>query len=245
MRIPDVRFKAISIGKVGGFGVDADDDIHELQTGKLVQIPGKLVHVSAGDSVWGVNKDNDIFTCSGEGNYTWRHVPGKLTNVDVSDKGSVWGINREHHIFKMEGGTWKRIEGPERAVQVSVGESGVWLVQENGDIYYKTGSYGDKDCPGTDWTKVDGNLKWIASGPGIVCGVNTKYETFYRAGVTYENHTGTDWRRVNNNKGDKLDPIEIVNYDYSQVDLHESVMFGRNSNLEVSMVIRRPRNEDG
>ena len=66
--------------------------------------------------------------------------------VDVSNKGRVWGVNKQQHIFKRSGNKWKRIGGA--AVQVSVGKSGVWVVNSGDNIYYRTGTFNDRNTAG-------------------------------------------------------------------------------------------------
>ena len=46
------------------------------------KIGGKLVQVSSGKSVWGVNKSGNIYKY--RGNNKWKHIPGRLTNVRVN-----------------------------------------------------------------------------------------------------------------------------------------------------------------
>lgn len=235
--IPDLRFKRISIGKAGVWAVHENMNIYEIKNGyPITNIPGHLVHVSVGDSIWGVNKDGKIFTCPGNGNNSWREIPGILNNIDVSNKGSVWGVNKWHHIFKMDGGSWARIAGPD-AVQVSVGESGVWLVDIHGDIHYRTGTFGDDDMDNSigtaKWTKIDGTLKWVASGQNIVCGVNDSDETVYRAGVTENTPTGTDWRKV---KGSKA----YESFQYSQLDVYGRFIIGRTSSSDIFYTLLTP-----
>ena len=67
--------------------------------------------------------------------------------MDVSDNGHVWGINRAQKIFRRSGDSWQHIGGA--AIQVSVGKSGVWVVNSGNNIYYRTGTYGDINTGGT------------------------------------------------------------------------------------------------
>ena len=62
-----------------------------------------MVNVAvSGDSVWGVNKDQDVYCANGpdlmSGAGGWAEVPGKLVQVSVSGN-DVWGVNNEQQIF--------------------------------------------------------------------------------------------------------------------------------------------------
>jgi hypothetical protein len=67
--------------------------------------------------------------------------------LDVSDRGRVWGINRNQYIYRWTGRNWQHIGG--RAVQVTVGPSGVWVVNRAHNIYYRRGTYGDPNSAGS------------------------------------------------------------------------------------------------
>ena len=71
--------------------------------------------------------------------------------LDVSDKGHVWGVNMHHDIFRWTGRTWQHIKG--KAIQVTVGPSGVWVVNKHHDIFYRRGTYGDANRAGAGVSK--------------------------------------------------------------------------------------------
>ena len=50
-------------------------------------------------------------------------------------------------IWRWRGRNWQHIGG--RAKQVTVGPSGVWVVNRGDNIYYRRGTYGDKNTAGT------------------------------------------------------------------------------------------------
>ena len=70
-----------------------------------------------------------------------------ILQLDVSDNGHVWGVNRGQNIYRWTGHNWQHIGG--KAVQVTVGPSGVWVVNRSHDIYYRKGTYGDKNTAGS------------------------------------------------------------------------------------------------
>ena len=56
-------------------------------------------------------------------------------------------MNRQDSIYRWLGGNdWQHIDGG--AKQVTVGESGVWHLNGNGNMWYRTGTYGDVDTAG-------------------------------------------------------------------------------------------------
>ena len=56
-------------------------------------------------------------------------------------------MNSGDYIYRRTGNTWQRVSG--RLKVVSVGQSGVWGVNANDDIFFRTGTYGDPDSQGT------------------------------------------------------------------------------------------------
>ena len=66
----------------------------------------------------------------------------------MSDNDNVWGVNRAGNIYRWLGTKWENIAG--KAIEVSVGNSGVWVVNANNDIFYRVGTYGDVDTAGSN-----------------------------------------------------------------------------------------------
>jgi len=203
----------ISKGNSGVWGVNSNDNIFKLNVdGKSWnKISGGLAQVASGASVWGVNGNDHIYKYLGDN--TWQNIGGKLTNVDVSNKDHVWGINRDQKIFRRTESSWQLIEG--KLIQISVGESGVWGVNEGNNIFYRQGTYGDTDTDGSGWTNVPGKLQWVASGLNLVVGINAGNEIFYRHGITAENPIGLGWIKV---------PGKLM-----QIDVNEDEVVGTNS----------------
>jgi len=185
----------ISKGNSGVWGVNKDDDIFKLNDdgSSWTRISGQLVQVSSGASVWGVNRGGNIYKYNGNG---WLQISGQLVNVAVSNKGRVWGVNSGGNIYRWTGSNWQNVPGIPSAKQVSVGESGVWVVNSSDEIFYRTGTVGDINTDGSGWTKVAGALKWISSGKGTVVGVNGGDSIYYRKAVSSSNPTGTRWEKV-------------------------------------------------
>ena len=185
--------KRVSKGDSGIWGVNTHGQIYKWGSGSWTEVAGRLAQISSGSSIWGVNSNDDIYTRR-SWESRWTQVSGKLMNVAVSNKGRVWGVNRQGKIYRRTGSSWQEISGG--AKQVSVGESGVWIVNGNHDIYYRSGTFGDVDTAGSGWETVSGKLQWISSGSNIVVGANKYGEIYYRRGVSSTNPTGLDWVQV-------------------------------------------------
>ncbi|KAI8505091.1 hypothetical protein Bbelb_172000 [Branchiostoma belcheri] len=95
----------------------------------------------------------------------------------------------------IEAGTgWQRVSGGLKFV--SVGRSGVWGVNRNDQIYYRTGTYRDEASAGSGWVRIDGALKQISSGDNIVWGVNSNDNIYIRQGICWSSPSGTSWRNI-------------------------------------------------
>ncbi|XP_035691376.1 neurogenic locus notch homolog protein 1-like [Branchiostoma floridae] len=92
------------------------------------------------------------------------------------------------------GTEWQQVSG--RLKFVSVGRSGVWGVNSNNQIYYRTGTYGDEASAGTGWVNIAGSLKQISSGNNIVWGVNGNDDIYIRLGISWSSPSGSSWRHI-------------------------------------------------
>ena len=72
-------------------------------------------------------------------------------------------MNRGGNIYRRRVTDWQRVDG--WAKQVTVGESGVWHLNSHGNMWYRTGTYGDVDTAG--------------SGVGDVLLLNILHRTFH------------------------------------------------------------------
>ena len=188
--------------------MDADDNIYSIDNGKVRKVPGKLIHVSSGESgVWGVNRANNIYFRRGvtprrKRGSMWKHIGGKLKQIDSGPFGIVCGVNGGDQIYcrggispKVRGGrNWINVPG--RLMYISCGLYGHWGVNKAWKIYFR---YGVKPTrpQGTRWKHVPGKLAQIESGPnGAVYGVNIDGTLFTRRGISKRNPIGGSWRRV-------------------------------------------------
>ena len=76
--------------------------------------------------------------------------------MDVSENDHVWGVNSAGNIYRRtgtetleNGDNWEQEDIEGAAIQVSVGPAGVWVVDQNQDIFYRVGTFGDPDTGGT------------------------------------------------------------------------------------------------
>jgi len=193
------------LGRVVGFQVDK----------------GYLHQISCGASVWIVNRDGLIIKLadppiSPVPEKFWRGkvyyelepyeiIPGPpMQCIAVSDKNRVWGVGKDESIWRRSGSSWERING--RLKHISVGESGVWGVQSDGNVYYRVGTYLDIDTAGSGWEKVPvpqdkvrnrmtlRKPRTVAVGTDMVAiTADNEGAIYYREGICSENPTGTDW----------------------------------------------------
>ncbi|XP_019647170.1 PREDICTED: myeloperoxidase-like [Branchiostoma belcheri] len=116
------------------------------------------------------------------------------------DASNVYGSSEEEMeaLREHSGGavnSWHQIDG-QLMKFVSVGRSGVWGVDSNDRIYYRTGTYQNEASPGTGWVRIDGALKQISSGNNIVWGVNSNDDIYIRLGISSRYPQGTGWRQI-------------------------------------------------
>ncbi|XP_063684803.1 SCO-spondin-like [Bolinopsis microptera] len=147
----------ISKGKAGMWGVDSEEDVFKLDTGRLCWAKvtgGKLTKVSSGATVWGIGPGRNVYKYLGGD--SWLQLPGDFVDVDVSDNDNVWGVASNHDLFRWTASTWERIPGKARKVKVT--PEGVWAMGEGNEILFRTGTYGDQDISGIEWEDVSGRL---------------------------------------------------------------------------------------
>lgn len=195
---------------------------------------GYLNQISCGASVWIVNRDGLIIKLADppispvpekfwRGRVYWELEPYEIIPgppmqcIAVSDKNRVWGVGKDESIWRRSGSSWQRING--RLKHISVGESGVWGVQSDGNVYYRVGTYLDNDTAGSSWEQVPvpqdkvGRNRirltkphWVAVGTDmVVLSADAVGAVYYRGGICSENPTGTDWIRGKTGNMNKLD----------------------------------------
>jgi len=198
-------FVNVEAGNFGVWAVNAGSRVfwRDMRQKRWVLVPGRLKQISVGgNQVWGVSKEYAIFmTTSRRG--LWKRVAGALKHVSVSNTNNVWGVNRGGLIYRRVGNGWQRISGGLK--QISVGEAGVWGVNDANDLYYRQGTYGDRNTAGSDWVKLIGKFKWISSGKRVI-GVNSKNEILERVGRSAQFPIGTCWKKIS---GLRLGQVDV------------------------------------
>jgi hypothetical protein len=155
------------------------------------QVPGGLKNVSASGNgyVWGVNKNNSIYTCKKPCDGNWRWINGSLEQVS-GDENNIWGVNKNNNIYKRPvngSGNWKQVPGGLKNVSAS-GKGYVWGVNKNNTIYKCK-----KPCDG-NWIQTDGTLVQVSGDENNIWGLNnliwkrpidgTGYWTNVSSGIT-------------------------------------------------------------
>ena len=77
----------------------------------------------------------------------WRHIGGKLKQIEAGPNGVLWGVNRANYIYHRTGVTrrnpigryWKLVKG--RLNHISVGCTGVVGINRRGQIFRYSGTY--------------------------------------------------------------------------------------------------------
>ena len=61
-------------------------------------------------------------------------------SVNGVDDSVVWGVNSFNSVYRWSGWIWKRVHG--NFVHVSCGQPGVWGLNSQNEVFYRTGTYG-------------------------------------------------------------------------------------------------------
>ena len=96
-------------------------------------------------------------------------------------------MNSADAIFYREGyaGNWIHVTGALK--QVTVGKLGVFGVNPNDQIFYRTGTMEDPKSAGSGWQHLPGALKYISSGKSTIWGVNSADQIFYMKNLKNNN----------------------------------------------------------
>merc|ERR1712048_891572 len=154
---------------------------------------GRLVQISCATdgSVWGVNKNDYIYTRIGNAyKGSWKNIPGRLINVSVGNKSTIWGCNRGNLIYYRNGVNkpWRNVPG--RLKQIHVDKTGFVVGANIGGYVYKRNGKGF----GKSWTRLAGRCKWMTSfaGKRLACISQFNDSIWYKPDVTPKN----TWRRL-------------------------------------------------
>jgi hypothetical protein len=177
---------SVSNGKMAGTDVSSNIfySNNYKNTNYWVKIPGKLVQVSfdlKAGVVVGVNRNQDIFYANKniEFNPNWTPIPGKLTNIAVSN-GKLYGVNSVNQVYYNNdyiSGNWVNVPNIS-LIQVSLdGYNNVVMgVNSANDIYYADQNIYSNN---PNWTKINGKLSWVSISNGQVYGTNSEGNIYY------------------------------------------------------------------
>ncbi|KAL8584820.1 hypothetical protein ACOMHN_037525 [Nucella lapillus] len=89
---------------------------------------------------------------------------------------------------------WVPVGG--RLKLISANASGVWGLGQEGQVYYRTGTYENNQSIGERWWQVEGKLSHLSVGWNIVWGVDEWGKVWYREGMDPQHVTGVSWVNV-------------------------------------------------
>ncbi|MES9875652.1 MAG: immunoglobulin-like domain-containing protein [Candidatus Sedimenticola sp. 1PA] len=103
------------------------------------------IAVNDAGQVWALGGSNgqSIYQWD-ESSDSWSQVPGRLTEISITEDGAAWGVNAGDRIYthSYEGGNWSQING--RLSEIAVEPDGtVWGVNSSGRLYHRE--------PGENW----------------------------------------------------------------------------------------------
>ncbi|XP_069095136.1 fish-egg lectin-like [Pleurodeles waltl] len=195
--------KQIDAGNGQVVGVNANENIYTLYSGRWTQIPGSLSHISVGPGgLWGVNRNNNIYKLVGA---DWVQTDGLLKQIDAGGAQFISGANMNDDIFCLpdqatvsakDGSAlpWNNIAG--KLKYYSCNTNNCWGVNSADDIFYRF-SVTPSSCSGSRWQQVEGKLAMIEVGSdGSVFGVNSVGDAYRRNGITSSNPIGTSWSQL-------------------------------------------------
>lgn len=178
-RVPG-SLRQVDVGRTQVWGVNRAGAVYQhAGANRWAHKPGRLRHVSVGtaangaESVWGINAAGYVYRWAGS---RWAQMPGRLTQLDVGDKGQVWGVNSSGYVYRWTGSGWERKPGVLKHISAGTKSDGstlVWGVNRSGYVYRWEGSR---------WGRIQGRLDQIDVGRTWVWGVNPADRIYHYAG---------------------------------------------------------------
>jgi hypothetical protein len=180
-------------------------------TDSWTRMNGSLKQVDIdGNTVCGVNSNDDVYCRDDLTSGSWRKLRGKLKQVSVSN-GKMYGVNAGNAIYYKpntdETSSWTRINGSLK--QVNIDGDVACGVNSNDDIYCRD------DLTSGSWRKLRGKLKQVSVSNGKMYGVNAGNGVYYKPNTDET----SGWTRINGS--------------LNQVDLDDDTVCGTNSNGKV------------
>lgn len=133
-----------------------------------------------GDRVWGVTECNDNYYFKSG---VWTKFDSNLAQISCS-VANTWGLNRTGGVFYLDtNDKWQSVEG-DTLRQISLSADEVWGVDENQDVFHRSG-------PSGTWTKIDTTLQvQVSIASGHVWAVDWQDRVYYRFG------TQGNWQQI-------------------------------------------------
>ena len=69
---------------------------------------------------------------------TWMSLSKPMKQIDTGITSAVWAIDVKQDIYYLNGINFEQVQG--KLIHVSSGESGVWGVNEQNNIFYREGT---------------------------------------------------------------------------------------------------------
>ncbi|XP_069098268.1 fish-egg lectin-like [Pleurodeles waltl] len=200
--------KQIDAGNGQVVGVNANENIYTLYSGRWTQIPGSLSHISVGPGgLWGVNRNNNIYKLVGA---DWvltdarrSHKTNGFNTKDTMGGGSfsVYYFQLTSHLlfFILFPGLLKQIDaGGAQFISGANMNDDIFCLPEQATVSAKDGS-------ALPWNNIAGKLKYYSCNTNSCWGVNSADDIFYRFSVTPSSCSGSRWQQVEG----KLAMIEV------------------------------------
>lgn len=172
-KLASISLGGTQTGAVAVWGINSAQNIFSFNGLSFDSIPGSLTQISVdGDTVVGINGNNDIFATLGLAGFT--QISGKLTQISAHGL-AVWGINANGDVFQFQfsgsGGAFQKVAG--NLVQIAVDGTSVWGINANQNVF----SYNSNSM---QFVQIPGLLTQIAVG-GLgaeVWGINASQQIF-------------------------------------------------------------------
>ncbi|KAI8490969.1 hypothetical protein Bbelb_313880 [Branchiostoma belcheri] len=157
----------------------AGHDIDWIHSGKdFLWVIGSFPKFSHGFTI--VRKGIDSKTPEGK---SWQVVGAtNMKEISVSSRtGQLWAVELSDKVWRSPfyceisvKSDWEAMTGC--AVSVSVGRAGVWIVNTEGEVYHRVGTFFNETSRGEAWLHVPGiTLQQVAVGDGVVWGVDSSH----------------------------------------------------------------------
>ena len=162
----------------------------------------------------------------------------RVRQLDAGIATSIWALDYLGKPLVKVGlkGQWSTVNdsGISQLRWVSSGAAGVWAVQTFLGVPLYRDGITEQAPGGVRWLPVEGRgFTIIESGlPKCVYALNSKFELYYRDGISESNRMGTLWKQI----WGKYKFISAGTYGVWIIDLDNKIYFGKGSSASLSLV---------